>query len=232
MQDGVFGIARPAALARSIAIGCLVIAAIALPLGAAPPLTRAQAQQALAQTDPARRVAALQRLAEVGTMADAPRVAERLRLGDADEQEAAAAALWAIWSRSGDAGIDQLLVRGTQLMSEGEFGPALALFEEIVRLRPAFAEGWNKRATVLFLLGRNAESLRDCGEVLKRNPLHFGALSGMAQIHMRLGDPEAALAAYQRALKVNPGLPDGAQNLRQLEEAVRERRRAAGGRIT
>jgi cytochrome c-type biogenesis protein CcmH/NrfG len=67
---------------------------------------------------------------------------------------------------------------------------------------------------------------------LARNPLHFGALSGMAQIHIRLGDMEAALQAYRRALAVNPRLPDAQQNLRYLEEAAREQRRAAGGQRT
>jgi tetratricopeptide (TPR) repeat protein len=217
---------------RVITIACLVLAAAAPPSAAAPPLTRTQALDALAQSDPARRLAALHRLAEVGFMPDGLRVSERLRLGGAAERAAAETALWAIWSRSGDAGIDQLLAHGTKLMNEGEFDRALGLFEEIVRLRPAFAEGWNKRATVLYLLGRDAESLRDCGQVLVRNPLHFGALSGMAQIHIRLGDLEAALKAYERALQLNPSLPDGAQNLRHLEEAVREQRRASGGRST
>jgi tetratricopeptide (TPR) repeat protein len=228
------GLRRRGALMRAaaIAIGLAVALAAARPTAAAPPMTRAFALSELASADASRRIAAHQALAALGTMADAPRVAERLRLGDEAEHEAAEAALWAIWSRSGDAGIDQLLTRGARLMSEGEFGPALALFDEVVRLRPAFAEGWNKRATVLFLLGRNAESLRDCAEVLARNPLHFGALSGMAQIHIRLGDAEAALKAYARALQVNPRLAGGAQNLRLLEEAARQQRRAAGGQST
>ena len=217
-----------AGLGRALTVACLAAAAAAMPASAAPPLTRPQALQGLAQSDAARRVAALERLAEVGTMADVERVARHLRGENESERETAAAALWVIWSRSGDAGIDQLFSRGTALMSRGELPQALALFDEIVRLKPAFAEGWNKRATVLFLLGRDAESLRDCDEVLKRNPHHFGALSGMAQIHMRGGNLEGALVAYERALKVNPNLLDGAQTLRRLEEAVRAQRRAAG----
>ena len=209
-----------------LVFGGLVVGMVWLPLSAAPPQTRQQAVQGLAKTDVTQRVAALARLADVGTMADVERVAQKLRSDHSAEREAAAASLWAIWSRSGDAGIDAKLLRGTDLMGSGEWPQALTQFDEIVRLKPDFAEGWNKRATVLYLMGRDAESLRDCDEVLKRNPQHFGALSGMAQIHLRGGDLEAALAAYQRLLALTPHLPDGQQTLRQLRDAVRSQRRA------
>ena len=199
---------------------------------AAAPATRATALQMLTHAEPQQRLAAVQRMAEVGTMTDVERVARALRDASEPVRAAAKAALWTIWSRSGNPAIDRKLAQGTQLMSEGDLGPALELFDQIVRARPAFAEGWNKRATVLFMLGRNAESLRDCDEVLKRNPHHYGALSGMAQIHLRRGDFEQALKAYERALEVNPNLEGGAESLRMLQDAVRERRNAAGGRTT
>lgn len=198
--------------------------------GATDPAARAAALQQIDDADPTRRVAAVQQLAEHGTMADAEHLARALRDPSALVRDAATAALWAVWSRSGDAAVDRQLAEGTRLMSEGEFGPALAVFDHIVRTRPAFAEGWNKRATLLFLMGRDAESLRDCDEVLRRNPLHFGALSGMAQIHIRRGELEQALQAYERALAVNPNLHDGAAVLHMLEEAVREQRRGRGSR--
>lgn len=212
-----------------LALGALAPALAAPP---APPPTRAAALQMLAAADAEQRHAAVLRLAELGTMADVERLARALRDGSEAVREAAAAALWQVWSRSGNAAVDRKLAEGTRLMGEGELGPALALFEEIVKMRPAFAEGWNKRATALFLLGRNAESLRDCDEVLKRNPHHFGALSGMAQIHLRRGDVEQALKAYERALAVNPNLDNGPEVLRMLQDAVRERRGAGGGRST
>ncbi|MCW5635120.1 MAG: tetratricopeptide repeat protein, partial [Rubrivivax sp.] len=182
--------------------------------------------------DPQRRLAAAQRLAGLGTMADVEALARALRDASEPVRHAAAAALWAVWSRSGDAAIDRRLAEGNRLMGAGELERALAVYDGIVRAKPAFAEGWNKRATVLFLLERHAESLRDCDEVLERNPLHFGALAGMAQIHLRRGDPEQALGAYERALAINPNLVDGPQVLRMLQQAVREKRRAAGGRTT
>ena len=189
---------------------------------AAPPISRAQALRLLAHAQAPERAAGVARLADVGNMADATRVAERLRDEDEGVRELASSALWLIWSRSGDKAVDRLLARGVEQMSAGELPAADATFSRVVRLKPAFAEGWNKRATVRYLMGQDEASLKDCDEVLRRNPLHFGALSGMAQIHLRRGDPERALRTYERALQANPNLDGGMQMLELLEEAVRK----------
>lgn len=188
---------------------------------AVPAMNRQQALQALSHPQAQQRQAAVARLADLGQMADSGRVAERLRDEDADVRRLAGSALWMIWSRSGDKAIDRLFERGMRQMGEGELDAALASFDRVVRLKPAFAEGWNKRATVHYMLGDDKASLKDCQEALKRNPLHFGALSGMAHIHLRRGDPEQALQAYTRALQANPNLEDGPEMLELLEEAVR-----------
>ncbi len=135
----------------------------------AAPLTRARAIQALGQAEAAVRLAGVDRLAEIGRGRDADRVAVLLADPDPQVREAAQTAMWLIWSRSGDPAIDALFIDGVAQMQAGALDDALATFDGIVRRKPAFAEGWNKRATVLFMLGRNEESLRDCGEVFKRS---------------------------------------------------------------
>ncbi len=201
-----------------------LLLATALAAGAAPaaPLTRAQALQALEQADASARLAATLRLGEIGRMDDADRVLARLADTDPRVRAAASAAVWRIWSRSGDPAIDKLFARGTEQMETAALEDALATFSSIVKRRPAFAEGWNKRATILFLLGRHEESLKDCDEVLKRNPRHFGALSGAGQIHLELGNPELALDFLRRALAVNPNLEGAAQIVPVLEELLRQ----------
>jgi tetratricopeptide (TPR) repeat protein len=190
----------------------------------AAPLTRSQALKALQQPEPSERLAGIERLAEIGKMVDADRLLDRL--GDADPQvrALAAAATWQIWSRSGDPAIDKLFARGLEQMEALALTDALATFSDIVRLKPAFAEGWNKRATIYFLLGRNEESLKDCGEVLKRNPKHFGALAGAGQIHLRLGNAERALEFFRRAVDVNPNLEGVAEVIPMLEQLLRDQR--------
>ena len=188
-------------------------------------LSREQALKALDQPEAAARLAGVERLADIGQMADADRLLSRL--GDADPRvrAAAAQAMWRIWSRSGDPAIDRLFARGVEQMQSAAYEDALAVFDEIVARKPEFAEGWNKRATLYFLLDRNQESLRDCDEVLKRNPNHFGALSGAGQIHLQLGHPQTALEFFKRALKVNPNLDSIRQVIPILEQHLRDKGR-------
>ena len=103
-------------------------------------------------------------------------------------------------------------------MNRGLADAAIETFSTIVVKKPEFAEGWNKRATIYFLIGDYDKSLADCAEVVKRNPQHFGVLSGYGQIYLRLDEPERALDYFERALAINP-------NLRQVEVVIGELRR-------
>jgi tetratricopeptide (TPR) repeat protein len=188
-------------------------------------LTREQALQSLDHADGAKRVEAIERLGTIGRTADADVLMRRLNDDDDDVRAAASDAIWQIWSRSGDAAIDRLFARGVEHMQRQDFDDALKVFDEIVRRKPAFAEGWNKRATVYFLLGENEKSLRDCDEVLKRNPRHFGALAGAGQIHLRLGQLERALEFFQRALEVNPNLDAIRAAIPLIEQKLTEQQR-------
>ena len=195
-------------------------------LGANPAaLTRAEALAALSHSEPQQRLAGVRRLAQIGTMDDAQRLIGTL--ADADEalRVITTAAVWQIWGRSGDRAIDELFARGIRQMEAAQLDDALITFSEIVRRKPDFAEGWNKRATVYFLLGRNFESLQDCDEVLKRNPHHFGALSGAGQIHLQLGNAQQALEFVRRAFEVNPTLEGPAQMIPLLEQLLRDKGR-------
>jgi tetratricopeptide (TPR) repeat protein len=226
-------VAARAAAARFLLAWVILLGVPALTTFAAEPAdARAAALRQLADTNAGRRLDAVQVLAASGTMADVEPLVRALRDASEPVRDAAAAALWKVWSRSGHAAVDLKLAEGSRLVSQGDLAAALVVFDDVVRTLPAFAEGWNKRATVLFLLGRHADSLRDCDEVLKRNPLHFGALSGMAQIHAQRGDVEQALEVYERALAVNPNLVGAAAVLKMLEEAVEEKRKAQGGQKT
>jgi tetratricopeptide (TPR) repeat protein len=207
---------------RSLRLGAVVMAAaLAAGTALAAPLTRAEALKALEHADSAARVAALERLAEIGKGADVDRVLDRLSDADPQVRDLAAAAAWQIWSRSGDAAIDKLFARGVEQMQDAALPDALVTFSTIVRRKPEFAEGWNKRATIYFLLGLYGESLKDCDQVLKRNPKHFGALSGAGQIHLQLGHPELALEFFRRAVAVNPNLEGPAELIPILEELLR-----------
>jgi tetratricopeptide (TPR) repeat protein len=110
-------------------------------------------------------------------------------------------------------------------MSAGDIDGGVATFTRIIELKPDFAEGWNKRATLYFLAGDMRKSLADCDEVMKRNPYHFGALAGYAQIYIRLEQYERALDYAHRALAINPNLEGMRQSVEAIEHLLEERRK-------
>jgi tetratricopeptide (TPR) repeat protein len=188
--------------------------------------TREEALKALGATgdvDSRRRGA--QALGETGLMTDLPLLAAALRDIDPVVRASAESAMWQVWSRSGDAAIDRLFSDGVDQMNARQGEQAVDTFSEIIRRRPEFAEAWNKRATIYYLLGEYQKSLADCDEVMRRNPYHFGALSGYGMIYLRLDQPATALEYFERALRVNPNLESTRQTIELLKTLLIQRRK-------
>ena len=207
-------------------LGALVLAALVMwPAWALAGLSHEEALKALTDRRNAesRRLGA-RALGETGVMADLPQLAVALRDTDALVRENAESSMWQVWSRSGDPEIDRLFARGLEQMNASQGEQAVETFSEIIRRKPEFAEGWNKRATVYYLMGEYQKSLADCDEVMKRNPYHFGALSGYMQIYIRLEYYDRALEYGRRALEVNPNLGGVRQSVELLEHAIEQRR--------
>ncbi len=208
-------------------LGSLVLVTLALwPVSLIAGPTREEALKALADQGNAdgRRVGA-QALGETGLMRDLPQLAAALRDSDAIVRENAESSMWQVWSRSGDPVIDRLLATGLEQMNARQGEQAVESFSEIIRRKPEFAEGWNKRATVYYFLGEYQKSLADCDEVMKRNPYHFGALSGYGMIYMQLDQPALALEYFERALRVNPNLESTRQTIERLKTLLIQRRK-------
>ena len=209
-----------------VVVSILGAPAAKAPLAAGP--TREEALTALADAGDvdSRRRGALA-LRETGLMADLPRLVAALRDGDSLVRAFAENAMWQVWSRSGDEDIDRLFAIGVEQMNARRGEVAVETFTEIVRRRPEFAEGWNKRATVYYLLGEYQKSLADCDEVMKRNPYHYGALSGYGMIYLRLSLPARALDYFERALKVNPNLMELRETIEAIKNLLIEQRKEA-----
>lgn len=157
-------------------------------------------------------------------MADQPLLLKRLHDESPFVRGYAERGLWLLWGRSGDTEIDRLMAAGVEQMQSARHPEAVATFSEVIRRKPDFVEGWNKRATVHYLAGDYRKSLADCDEVVKRNPFHFGALSGYGQIYFQLGDYDKALQWWRRALEVNPNMVAVEMNIRRTEELARKKR--------
>lgn len=129
--------------------------------------------------------------------------------------------IWGIWLENDSPTISLLMHRTLVSMNEGRLDDCLDVLDEMVELAPEFAEAWNKRATVLYLMDRYEESLADVFKTLELEPRHFGALSGMGLIYNALGNDAKALEAFERALEVNPHIPLAESEVKRLKKKVR-----------
>jgi len=149
-----------------------------------------------------------------------PRLAplfDRLRSTD-DPREASVVEqfIWELWTLSGDEKLDALMTRGLRALNDGNQRAALAAFDALVDAAPDFAEGWNKRATVHWLLGNLDESVDDIAATLSLEPRHFGALSGLAMIREAQGRAFEAMEALEKVRVIHPNLPQLANRIQQL----------------
>ncbi len=137
-----------------------------------------------------------------------------LRGDDQARAGRAAELLWQMWHRSGEPRLDDLLRRGIEAMERQDLPAADATFTRLIGEAPAFAEAWNKRATVRYLAHDYAASIADCRETLARSPNHFGALSGQGLCHLMLGQFREAAELFRRTLAVHRHLGSARDNLR------------------
>ena len=111
-----------------------------------------------------------------------------------------------IWSKANTAGGGVLFRQGVQYMNEGDHEKALVNFNALVEIEPEFAEGWNKRATLRYLMGNYDGSVADIQRTLTLEERHFGALSGLGFIYDALDQKEAAVKAFRAALDIHPNM--------------------------
>jgi tetratricopeptide (TPR) repeat protein len=189
-----------------------------VPLPARADLTHDEALQALDSADAAQRRDAVSALAESGTAQDVERLLDALHDPDASVRALAEQAVWRVWIRSDDPEVNTLMQSGMRFMEEGRLGLAVDAFTRVIERQPAFAEGWNKRATVYFLMGDFDQSLKDCDETLQRNPNHFGALSGCGAIYAQRQELDRAEEFLERALEINPNMPGVEQALALIKQ--------------
>jgi tetratricopeptide (TPR) repeat protein len=130
------------------------------------------------------------------------------------------AQIWEIWMESGDQNVDALMAIGTAALNDEDYGQAYRAFGRVVQLAPNFAEGWNKRATALYLLGRFQDSMKDIDKTLALEPRHFGALSGLGLCNAQLDKEKEALDAFEKALAINPNMPGIKQDAEDVKKSL------------
>ena len=188
-------------------------------------LNHQQARKALGHAEPQRRIHGMYQLTKLGTAKDADAVYPLLDDAQAEVRQVALATVWQLWGKSGDAAIDKLYQEGVDKMRDGDTAGAIKVFSAIIAKRPAFAEAWNKRATIYYMAGDYELSMQDCEKVLELIPQHFGALVGFAQMLAERSQPERALALMERASKVNPYLANAELMMAALRIQIENKRK-------
>ena len=133
------------------------------------------------------------------------------------------ARIWAVWLQTPSDTAALLMMRAKAAMDAKQVDVALKLLDAVVKLRPDYVEGWNRRATLYYLKNDYMHSLQDIEQVLVREPRHFGALAGLGMIMQDLGDEKRALDAFRKALAVNPYLEKVPELVKTLTEKVEGR---------
>ena len=128
--------------------------------------------------------------------------------------------IWSIWLESEDEKLDTIMRQGILAMNARDYSGALEAFNAVIREAPDFAEGWNKRATLYWLMGELQKSIDDIERTLALEPRHFGALSGLGMIRKKQERPNEAIQAYKRALEIYPTMPNATDQIKVLEEQL------------
>ena len=128
--------------------------------------------------------------------------------------------IWNEWSQSGSASIDLMMLWSQKAMDNQKFDVALDFLDQVVTLQPTYAEGWNRRATVHFMMKNYGKSMSDIDHTLQLEPRHFGALSGLAQIMALTGHKQSALEAWQKVLAIYPMMRSAQDQVATLSEEL------------
>lgn len=128
--------------------------------------------------------------------------------------------IWQEWLHSGSASIDLLMQWSQKAIDDKKYDVAMDLLDQVVTLAPAYAEGWNRRATLHFTMDNYAKSMADISRTLQLEPRHFGALGGMATMLKNAGRNDAAMRAYERVLDVYPMMRSAQTELGRLADEM------------
>jgi tetratricopeptide (TPR) repeat protein len=147
--------------------------------------------------------------------------ARLIKSSDASDAQRTEQSIWNLWMTSDSATADALLAQAMKASAANETGAALSILDKVIEVHPNYAEAWNKRATVYFLIGRYNDSIKDIEKVLELEPRHFGALSGLGMIKRQQHDLAGARAAFEEALSYNPHMEGAKRALEEIESEER-----------
>ena len=130
--------------------------------------------------------------------------------------------IWELWStHPSDKNLTTMLAEGSNLVNKQKFDQAIVVFSKVIDLDPKWAEAWNKRATVLYMVGEFQKSQDDIDQVLELEERHFGALAGQGLVNIQLENYDKAIMSYKKAQQIYPKMKSPKIMIKQIEELIR-----------
>ena len=204
-------------LRSALVLACLCSPAVA---GDWTPMNREQALEQTRSNQLDKRRLAYGRLAEIGSMDDIPVLLAALWDDEELIRGIAEQSVWGIWMRTDDPVVDPLFQTGMQLIAEDKPEEAIEKLNQVIDLKPEFAEAWNRRGNAYAASGDDAHALADYERTITLNPYQFGTLESCGEIWMMRSNYRKAADYFRRALDLNPNLPEAAEALQTLEEKL------------
>ena len=131
--------------------------------------------------------------------------------------------IWKLWSTHPmDKELTLMLAKGSDAFNNNQFNEAIDIFTNVINLDPNWAEAWNKRATVLYMIGEYQKSQNDINKVLELENRHFGALAGQGLVNIKLKNYEKAIKSYKKALKIYPSMRSPEIMIKQIEALIKQ----------
>ena len=131
--------------------------------------------------------------------------------------------IWTLWStHPTDHKLTSILDEGSKLVQDQKLYKAIEVFTKVIELDPNWAEAWNKRATVLYMIGDYQESQNDIDKVLSLEQRHFGALAGQGLVNIKLKNYEKAIESYEKAQDIYPAMQSPKIMIKQIRELIKK----------
>ena len=131
--------------------------------------------------------------------------------------------IWKLWSTHPDNdNLTLLLAEGLEAVNNNQFNIAIDIFTKVIKLDPNWAEAWNKRATVHYLVGQYQKSQNDIEKVLKLETRHFGALAGQGLVNIKLKNYEKAIKSYEKALEIYPSMQSPEIMIKEIQALIKQ----------
>ena len=144
---------------------------------------------------------------------------EQLAITTSDEEASnITREIWQRWTANDDPNVSQLMQIGIRALNYSTYRKALQSFDRVIEIAPEFAEGWNKRATLYYHIKEYRRSIDDIKKTLRLEPRHFGAWSGLGLVSIAQENYAGALAAFKKALSINPHISNIRRYVQKLED--------------